>query len=43
MHVDYITKQTCDYATSLPCDNSPRNIIEHDADDQEFYILCPEP
>ena len=28
MYVDPITRQTYDYATPIPCDNSPRNIIE---------------
>ena len=33
------------YATSITCDNNPRNIIElvPDSDDQDFYILGPEP
>ena len=32
------------YAT-MPCEKNPRNIIELDldTDDQEFYILRPEP
>ena len=42
---DFVTRQTYDYATPIPCDNNPRNIIEldQDADDQDFYILHPEP
>ena len=34
-----------DYATPITCDNNPRNIIEldPDSDDQDFYILGPEP
>ena len=45
MYVDPITRQTYDYATPLTCDNNPRNIIEldPDSDDQDFYILGPEP
>ena len=45
MYVDPITGQTYDYATPIPCDTNPRNIIEFDpdADDQDFYILRPEP
>ena len=45
MYVDPITKQTYDYATPITCDNNPRNIIEldPDSDDQDFYILGPEP
>ena len=41
MYVDPITRQTYDYATP----NIPRNIIEldPDSDDQDFYILGPEP
>ena len=45
MYVDPITRQTYDYATPITCDNNPRNIIEldPDSDDQDFYILRPEP
>ena len=45
MYVDPITRQTYDYATPIACDNNPRNIIEldPDSDDQDFYILGPEP
>ena len=45
MYVDPITRQTCDYATPITCDNNPRNIIEldPDSDDQDFYILGHEP
>ena len=45
MYVDPITRQTYDYATPITCDNYPRNIIEldPDSDDQDFYILGPEP
>ena len=45
MYVDPSTRQTYDYATPIPYDNDPRNIIEldPDTDDQDFYILCPEP
>ena len=45
MYVDPITRQTYDYATPILCDNNPRNIIEldPDTDDQDFYILHPEP
>ena len=45
MYVDPITRQTYDYATPITCDNNPRNIIELDldSDDQDFYILGPEP
>ena len=45
MYVDPITRQTYDDATPIPCDKIPRNIIEldPDTDDQDFYILRPEP
>ena len=45
MYVDPITRQTYDYATPITCDNIPRNNIELDleSDDQNFYILGPEP
>ena len=45
MYVDPITRQTHDYATPTTCDNNPRNNIEldPDSDDQDFYILGPEP
>ena len=45
MCVDPITRQTNDYATPTTCDNNPKNIIEldSDSDDQDFYILGPEP
>ena len=45
MYVDPITRQTYDYATPIPFGNIPRNIIELDldTDDQDFYILRPEP
>ena len=45
MYVDPITRQIYDYATPITCDNIPRNIIEldPDSDDQDFYILGPEP
>ena len=45
MYVDPITRQTYDYATPITCDNNTRNIIELDldSDDQDFYILGPEP
>ena len=44
MYVDPITRQTFDYATPIPCDNIPRNIIEldPDTDDQDFHIFRPE-
>ena len=45
MYVDPNTRQTYDYATPITCDKNPRNIIEldPDSDDQDFYILGPEP
>ena len=45
MYVDPITRQTYDYATPIPCNKNPRNIIEldPDTDDQDFFILRPEP
>ena len=45
MYVDPITRRTYDYATPITCDNNPRNNIELDldSDDQDFYILGPEP
>ena len=44
MYVDPITREAYDYATPIPCDNNPRNIIEldPDTDDQDFHILRPE-
>ena len=44
MYVDLITRQPYDYATSITCDNIPRNIIEldPDLDDQDFYFFRPE-
>ena len=45
MYVDPITRQTYDYATPIACDNNPKNIFEldPDSDDQDFYILGPQP
>ena len=45
MYGEPTTRQTYDYATPIGCDNNPRNIFELDADsdDQDFYILGPEP
>ena len=45
MYVDPITRQTFDYASPIICENNPKNIIEldPDSDDQDFYILGPEP
>ena len=45
MYVDPITRQTYDYATPITRDNNPNNSIELDPDfdDQNFYILSPEP
>ena len=45
MSVDRITRQSYHYATTITCDNSPRNKSEFDPDldDQNFYILKPEP
>ena len=45
MYVDPITRQTYNYATPFACDYNPRNILELDPDfdDQDFYILGPEP
>ena len=45
MNVDPITRQIYDYATPIACDKNPRNIFEldSDSDDQDFYILGPEP
>ena len=45
MYVDPITLQTYDYATPIPCDKNPRNIVELDADtdDQDFCIFRSEP
>ena len=45
MYVDPITRTTYDYATPIACDNNARNIVEldPDSDDQDFYILGPEP
>ena len=45
MYVDPNTWQTFDPATPIACDKNPRNIIElePDSDDQDFYILGPEP
>ena len=45
MYVDPITRQTYNYATPITCDNNPNNILKlyPDSDDQDFYILGPEP
>ena len=45
MYVDPITRQTFDFSTPITCENNPKNIIEldPDSDDQDFYILSPEP
>ena len=45
MYVDPISRQTFHYATPITCENNPKNIIEldPDSDDQDFYILDPEP
>ena len=45
MYVDPITRQTNDYATPNTCDNNPRNLneLDPDSEDQDFYILGPEP
>ena len=45
MYVDPTTRQTYDYATPIACDHNPNNIIEidPDSDDQDFYVLGPEP
>ena len=45
MYVDPITRQTFDNATLITCDKNPKNTIEldPDSDDQDFYILGPEP
>ena len=45
MYINPITRQTYDYATPITCDNIPLNNIEldPDSDDQDFYILGPEP
>ena len=45
MYVDPIIRQTYDYATPSACDKKARNIFEldPDSDDQNFYILGPEP
>ena len=45
MFVDPITRQPYDYATPYTCENIPKNFIEldPDSDDQDFYILGPEP
>ena len=45
MYVDPITRQTFNYATSIECRNNPQKIIEldPDSDDEDFYVLTPEP
>ena len=45
MYVDPILPQTYDYATLFACDNNPKKMLEldPDTDDQDFYILGPEP
>ena len=36
MYVDPITRRTYNYATPIPCDNNPRNIIELDPDTDDL-------
>ena len=45
MYVDPITRQTCNYATPIECENNPQIIIEldPDTDDGDFYVLPPDP
>ena len=45
MYVEPIKRQTYDNATPIACNNNPKNIFELDpgSDDQNFYILGPEP
>ena len=45
MNVCPITRQTYDYATPNACDNNLEYIIDSDpdTDDQDVYILAPEP
>ena len=45
MYVVLLTRQTYDYATPIPCDDNPQNIIELDpvTDDHDYCILRPEP
>ena len=45
MYVDPITRQTYGFATPIACDNNRRNIneLDPDSDDQDFYVLGPEP
>ena len=42
-YVDPITRQTFDYATPIPCDNNPQNMIALDPDADKYYILTPKP
>ena len=41
--VDPITRQIFDYATPIPCENNPQNIIAYDPDTDQYYILTPKP
>ena len=40
-YVDLITRQTFDYATPIPWENNPKNIIALDPDTDQYYILTP--
>ena len=43
MYVDPITRQTFEYATPIPCESNPQNIITLDPDTDQYYILTPKP
>ena len=42
-YVDPITRQTFDYATRIPCENNPQNLIALDPDTDQYYVLTPKP
>ena len=43
MYVDPITRQTFEYASQIPCENNPQNVISLDPDTDQCYVLAPQP
>ena len=40
-----ISRQTFEYATQIPCENTPQNMfaLDSDTDDTQYYVLTPIP